>query len=62
MNNGIANPVDAHARENVIPPNELLTEMKNGKTVDIGATDAAIGNDSAMATVGEINRTTYTRG
>lgn len=61
VNNGIAIPTgNAHARENEIPPNELLTEMKNGKTVDIGATGATISNDPAMATLGEINRAAHT--
>lgn len=63
VNNGTAKPADQdRAGENKIQPNELLVEVQSGTTVDLRATGTAIGNDPAMATVGEINRTTYTRG
>lgn len=61
VNNGLAIRMgNSHAQENEIQPNELLTEGQRGKTVDTPATGAAIGNGSAMATLGEINRTTNT--
>ncbi|SEO88597.1 hypothetical protein [Nitrosovibrio sp. Nv6] len=63
VNNGSAMPVTyAHAGENEIQQNELLAEMQHGTTVDPRATGTAIGNDPAMATVGEINRTMHGRG
>jgi hypothetical protein len=63
VNNSIANAA-GHARAggNTIQQNELLTEVQHGTTVDSRATGAAIGNDSAMATMGEINRSTYNKG
>lgn len=62
VNNGIASPTgDAHARENEIQPNELLTEEQHGTAMDNGAAGASISNDPEMATLGEINRTSHTR-
>jgi hypothetical protein len=62
VNNGRANPVDTRARENMIPPNELLSEMKSGTTVDTRAAGSAISNDPKMETVGDIYRTAHWKG
>jgi hypothetical protein len=63
VNNGMAIPKGgSYARENEIRPNELLTEAKNGKTVDIGATKAAIRDDTAVEAVEKINGAAHNRG
>jgi hypothetical protein len=63
VNNNVAIPArGAHARENEIRPNELLTEVQDGTTMDTRATGSAISNDPEMETVGEIYRTTHPKG
>lgn len=54
VNNGMEAP---HARENKIEQNQLLEDMPNER-LDFGAAETASGNDPAMATVGEVHRTT----
>lgn len=51
INNGTSAPA-SHAEKNINQPNELLTEVHHGKTLDTRGTAAAIRNNPAMATVG----------
>lgn len=62
VNNNAIPAAHPHARESKIQPNELLTEMQHGTTVDTRAAVAAIGNDPEMATVGKIDRSADARG
>jgi hypothetical protein len=55
VNNG-APPPHAHTAETVSPSNELLG-LDHGERLDFGATGAASGADTVMATVGAIDRT-----
>ena len=56
VNNGMAPDKEAsRTRENENPPNELM-EAKHDERMDFGTTGAASKADSAMATVGEIDR------
>lgn len=54
VNNGVLAP--SRVRETEIGQNQLLMENHHGQRLDIGAQGAAIGLDTAVATVGEINR------
>lgn len=54
INNGVAAP--SRAKENQTEPNKLL-ETHDGQRMDTGTTGAAVGADTAMATVGTINGT-----
>jgi hypothetical protein len=63
VNNGTTMPVTPlSAGENEIQQNELLTEEHHGETVDTRATGPAIRANSAMETVGAVNRRPNTRG
>ena len=53
VNNGI--PALTQARENENQPSKLM-EAHNGKWLDTGTAGAAIGDNQAMATLGEIDR------
>lgn len=57
VNNGIA----SRAGENQIPPNELGA-LNHGERLDSGTAGATGGADSAMATVGTVNRPANKRG
>lgn len=54
VNNGI--PAPSHAEKNVNQSNELL-EAQHEQRLDTGTASEATGFDSAMATMGEIDRT-----
>jgi hypothetical protein len=55
VNNGASTPV-SHAEKNITQQNELL-EVQNGSTIlDTRATGTAAAVDTAMATLGEVNR------
>lgn len=66
VNNGTPAPTTpndshahAHAGENIIQPNELITEGTNDATLDTRGTAAAIRNNPAMATMGKVNGRTH---
>lgn len=59
VNNGTLAPA-ARAEKTINEQNELLTEAQHGETVDIRTTGKASGNDTAMATVDQINGRTDT--
>lgn len=78
VNNGAAEPVgdvgagnsgqprcrqESYAREETeIKPNELLTEVTHGQTMDVGTTSAAIRINAAVEALGEVNGSKDTNG
>jgi len=61
VNNGPPSEPPSRARESENPPNELL-EHTHGERLDFGTPKAAVGADSALATVGEVHRAANTNG
>ncbi len=61
VNNGASTSV-SHAEKNNNHQNELLEAQHGSQTMDIRTTGAAAAVDTAMATVGEVNRPKIARG
>ncbi|MEP6605673.1 MAG: hypothetical protein ABJA60_06100 [Nitrosospira sp.] len=63
VNNGTTMPIThAHAGENKIEQNGLLTEVQHGEKVDGGRTGAASGANQELEAMEEVNGRAHTRG